>query len=541
MSDEKRYLSAPAIRFALSNVLARDGDTDVLPVPDEYAVLREYWPRIENWLSSLDMSRWPPRAPRRCLAPKGDGGFRVVTQLDPIEQIVYTALVYEVGGKLEAIRRPQSAQEVFSWRFQPEESDGRLFDPESNWDGFISRSSTAGSTGWILDADISDFYPRIYTHRLENVLDEHGGGWRAEAIKNLIRVWNHNQSYGLPVGQDASRLLSDTVIHDVDNALAAEGADFARFADDYRFFCQSIRECNFWLMRLAELLFRLHGLTLQASKTRIRSAHEFAEDMSKVLESSERAEMEAKVRSIVPDLDWIYGFIPVQALPPQQRAELLQLDIPSSLHEQLASARPDTKYLRSLLQWLILTEDERAIGYIIAPGNTEKLRPAIDLVARYLDAVPLPATISGGIARWLWDALTQSSLGDSEYSRAWLLWVTGPKGWLSDQQLIELWNTHPDEFTRPAVARALGFNGAQYWFRERKSDIAGLSPWLRRAVLMGAVCLPEDEKKHWFSALRRTADDLEDRIIARNLHEPIDPFTGPGGVEPDLEPDDLPF
>lgn len=302
-TQESRHLSPGAVQFALSNVLVPEGDTDVLPVPDEYEILRDYWPKIESWLSGIDMSRWPARPPRRCLAPKGDGGFRVVTQLDPIEQIVYTALMFEIGEGLELIRRPPEAEQVFSWRFQPDESRGRLFDPDSNWDSFVARSAASGTTGWILDADISDFYPRIYTHRLENVLDEHGGGWRGEAIKNLIRVWNLNQSYGVPVGQDASRLLSDAVIHDVDNALAAEGADFARFADDYRFFCRSLRECNYWLMRLAELLSRLHGLTLQASKTRIRTAHEFANDMNSVLESSERAEMEAKIRSIVPDIE----------------------------------------------------------------------------------------------------------------------------------------------------------------------------------------------------------------------------------------------
>lgn len=234
--------------------------------------------------------------------------------------------------------------------------------------------------------------------------------------------------------------------------------------------------------------------------------------------------------------------IPVADLSPQQRAELLGLNIPSTLHKQLSLARPDTRYLRSLIQWLIATEDERALTLILAPGNTEKLRPAIDLVARFLETVPMTPTTSGTVSRWLWEALTQSSVGDSEHSRAWLLWATGHKHWLQDQQLIELWNKYPDEFTRPAVARALGSNGAQFWFRERKADIAAMSPWLRRSVLMGATCLPQDEQEHWFKALRRTSDDkLELRILERNLGEPADPFTGPGGRLPEFDPDDLPF
>ena len=53
--------------------------------------------------------------------------------------------------------------------------------------------------------DISDFYQRIYFHRIENVLEDAGcPKGPADLVKKIIKTTRARQSYGLPVGSAAS-------------------------------------------------------------------------------------------------------------------------------------------------------------------------------------------------------------------------------------------------------------------------------------------------------------------------------------------------
>ena len=53
-----------------------------------------------------------------------------------------------------------------------------------------------------------------------------------KALK-VIRV---KQSFGLPVGGTAARLLSELALSDTDRALADHGISATRFVDDFRIF-----------------------------------------------------------------------------------------------------------------------------------------------------------------------------------------------------------------------------------------------------------------------------------------------------------------
>src|SRR5262249_20337893 len=84
-------------------------------------------------------------------------------------------------------------------------------------------------------------------------------------------------SYGLPIGPFASRVLAEAVLIDVDSALLSDGADFVRWVDDYTIFCTSEVEGQRLLFRLAEHLFNNHGLTLSGMKTKLLSKEVFQE------------------------------------------------------------------------------------------------------------------------------------------------------------------------------------------------------------------------------------------------------------------------
>lgn len=388
-------------------------------MPHEYAALRDYWVPVRDYLSKQDVTQWQARPLRRCLAPKDYSGFRIVAQLDPLDHLLYTAAVFEIGSEIENERVKQSANCVYSWRFDPDVAGAKFFSTSTGHSDFLAEClRRAEQHEFVMELDIADFFPRIYFHRIENLFSRVAAGHQGILIRNLLRQWNQNVSYGLPIGQHASRLISEGVISDVDEALIANGANYTRFADDYRFFCKSERECSQWMLRIAELLHRVHGLTLQPSKTKIQRSGDFMASLRFFLDSSEQAEMEAKISQMVGAIEWEYGTVGFSDLDATHQALLLQLDLPKALSDHLADDRPRARYLQSLLLWLQRTADNRALESVIRPDQAEKLRPVVAAVAQYIAALSLDVRETKLVSKWLSYALFGTSLGDSEYGRA---------------------------------------------------------------------------------------------------------------------------
>ena len=56
---------------------------------------------------------------RTAITPKNRLGFRVSTQLDPLDSIIYTAVIYAIQDLIEESRIPVSLNKVFSFRLKP--------------------------------------------------------------------------------------------------------------------------------------------------------------------------------------------------------------------------------------------------------------------------------------------------------------------------------------------------------------------------------------------------------------------------------------
>ena len=101
------------------------GDTDVFPLPFEYKAIQYDWSYIKDYLSNQDVLSWSVRPHRNLLAPKAKYGFRAITQLDPLDFIIFAAIVKEIASDIEASRVPVTSQRVFSYRYSPTK-EGRL-------------------------------------------------------------------------------------------------------------------------------------------------------------------------------------------------------------------------------------------------------------------------------------------------------------------------------------------------------------------------------------------------------------------------------
>jgi len=262
-----RMSISPSIKAAIQNI-ATFGDTDIFPFPFEQHIFHDKPELLQKALEKLhgefaaELVKNPPDN-INTLAPVGYTGFRWATQIDPLWNAYYLALVIEMGPAIEQARIPVSEKSVFSYRFTKPEADGRIFDENVNWRAFMETSygvaeeatkkaaerkaarkaakedasEDASESPYVILCDISDFYSRIYHHRVENALK-----WlnaKPDVVKRIVevlQVFSGTVSYGLPVGGPASRLLAEIALNSVDKLLRGEGIRFCRFVDDYRIF-----------------------------------------------------------------------------------------------------------------------------------------------------------------------------------------------------------------------------------------------------------------------------------------------------------------
>ena len=86
-------------------------------------------------MAALDFGVYKVGADRRVFLLKPGGGFRAAVQLDPLDHLCYTAVVYEAAELIEKARIPSDQRIACSYRLQltPE---GSFFQADSGWKDF---------------------------------------------------------------------------------------------------------------------------------------------------------------------------------------------------------------------------------------------------------------------------------------------------------------------------------------------------------------------------------------------------------------------
>jgi hypothetical protein len=140
-----------------------------------------------------------------------------------------------------------------------------------------TKLKTRSASKYILQADISNFYPSIYTHSIPwalhtKAVSKSGFGFSANIgnqIDTHIRNCQEMQTKGVPIGPDASFAIAEIVMTSVDEMLVAiVGNKYHRYIDDFEFGCSTYQQAESTLARLQEVLEKFE-LTLNSSKTRI--------------------------------------------------------------------------------------------------------------------------------------------------------------------------------------------------------------------------------------------------------------------------------
>lgn len=104
-------LERSKLNWALKHLL-KESDTDLFPRPFEIEVLSKKWDQIAQELEKIDISSHQWRSPRVALVPKDGISFRRAVQFDPIDAVLFTAVIRTIGKKIEQRRVPESEETV---------------------------------------------------------------------------------------------------------------------------------------------------------------------------------------------------------------------------------------------------------------------------------------------------------------------------------------------------------------------------------------------------------------------------------------------
>lgn len=280
MYKEKEILEA--CNTAINNII-KEGTTDVelFKKPFEIKLLENNEIRreiIENVVKSIKKCNFEELKISKIghvLVPKKNlCDYRKCAWIDVIDEIKYLTLVLLMAKDIEVARDNKSNKKVFSYRLKTKGNNGYIFDNEYNYTSFrnrIAEKSKMKNKRIVVECDISNFYDRLNLHRLESILlsIEKIDKDAIKLLNEVLLFWSNRDSYGLPVGSNASRILAEAALIEIDNYLISKNIDFCRFVDDYRIFAKSASEAHKNLAILVERLNK-EGLFLNFSKTNIK-------------------------------------------------------------------------------------------------------------------------------------------------------------------------------------------------------------------------------------------------------------------------------
>lgn len=297
-------ITEQALLWSLKH-LKKFGSSDLFPKGFEFTALSNDWEAIKNYIMGLNVDDYVPKSPVLSLCPKADGTFRIVHDLDPLDALIYTALIYAVSQQVEEYRIPESKNIACSYRIKLD-LEGSFFAYEDNgWSNFrIGKKALLSGfqKGYILKCDIADFYNQIYIHRIRNIISEAGKGTlekHAKTTEDFLLLLNTKTSQGIPVGPAASIILAEVILSDIDRKLLAFTRSFVRWVDDYFIFCESAKEARWILHELTKYLYSTHRLFFNAQKTKIMPVEDYVRKVYSDEEETESAILEKKKNEVI--------------------------------------------------------------------------------------------------------------------------------------------------------------------------------------------------------------------------------------------------
>lgn len=477
-------------------------DTDFFPRAEEFLAIEHSWGEVKKYILEADLDQLLSAPPIVEAWPKPKSGFRVVHRLEPIDSIVYAALAKTVAPAVEAART--NPEVACSYRIS--ESDTSFFADGSGFHVYRTRCENLSKVfPFVLSADISDFYNKIYLHRLQNAIQSATDipAGISNRIEYFLTTLNTKASQGIPVGPAASIIMAEATLIDADQFIYGRAFEHVRYVDDFRIFGNSYQELQALLQDFCVYLHENQRLSLSPEKTRISKSQDFVrlelnnQYQLEKLEILEEIEVVNRYSLEVEDVDLAVmdnaGEILLDALTRITKFEALDLGVIRAIVRR-ARAHGIKDIAENLLD------------------NIEFFAPAVNDIALYLDSVTDTNFVSSHAHKL--QEICDPPASNIRAVRLWFEWYFSRHLALLDFNKIRAF-VFSSKRLRPQ-ARAAITMGNQAWVKDRKNQLLHYAYWDRRSILMAAQTLSKDEREKWLTPLIRGGSlDRMDKWIAK--------------------------
>jgi hypothetical protein len=493
--------------LAIKNI-SMYGDTDIFPYPIENALFFDMPDQVKAILDDMDnnfdkwLATYPVETIKTCV-PVGYTGFRWASLIDPLWNAYLLSSVLKIAEQIESNRILVEKNAVFSYRVSLDMETGKVFNKEINWRLFYNTAITnAEKFAYVVRFDISDFYNRIYHHRLENALIRtKADRVTVSRIMSIIQDSSNNVSYGLPIGGNASRILAEILLNSMDQMMLSKKMNFCRFVDDYIVFADSKEDAYIKLNWCADYLLRHEGLSLQKSKTVIQSKSEFISHAKATIEGEEgdinkerssflRLHIHYDPYSASADQDYI-----------ELKTKLSQFDIVSLMKSEVKKSKIHQAFGKQLLNAVShLEEPSLSLAFNVLSSNLEILYPIFPSVMQlaYRKLLKCDSQTVDLFINTLCDLVEEDSYliqtdNNASYVARVLSLINSEK---TIQSIVKIETNATSLLVRTNCIYAIANLNNFYWLSDLKFRFSTLSKWERRAFIASSYYLG-DEGKHW--------------------------------------------
>ncbi|OEF98277.1 reverse transcriptase domain-containing protein [Desulfuribacillus alkaliarsenatis] len=218
---------------------------------------------LNKWCKLIDFS-----------IPKTVNFRRTMSVPHPLHYILLAQLIEEKWEALEA----HFSKSQFSLTI-PQVSEGSIVPKFKMSEKINRRIHNLVSKKYILQADITRFYPSIYTHSIPWALhtkevakaNQRDDGYFGNVIDRLVRNLQDGQTVGIPIGPSVSLIIQEIIGATIDDDFKrdyANGLVGYRYTDDMEYYFSTLEEAERALNILNKIL-KNYGLELNNSKTKV--------------------------------------------------------------------------------------------------------------------------------------------------------------------------------------------------------------------------------------------------------------------------------
>jgi len=508
-------LSLNSLNWSVKH-LYKESDTDLFPKPIEIDIMYKTRGSFLNALQNVDIGNYKWNASRRFIIPKDELSYRVATQLHPIDNMIFSAIIYEYGKLIEEKRLPISEKRIFSYRFSPDQ-DGTLYTRGSAWIDFWKKClEECNKCEYIIYTDISDFYNQIYHHNIENQLTQ--SGFPNEVNKALMRLFEsitQKTSRGIPIGPHSSHLIAEMSLIPIDESLMQRGLNYCRYVDDFIIFCSSKENAQIAVSQIAEVLDRQQRLILNKQKTKIYTSKEFIDYCDKKLNDNPLSDSERELVEVIKKYSNgdPYCHINIRDIDDNDLKAFSQDLIEKILDEYVKSESVDYTRIRWIYRRLSQIGIPTAVEFSIK--NLLKLMPAISDVYQYLFSAS--ENYEGNwsdIGTQIFGLLNNDLVKSNEFLQIALLSAFTNNQELNNIScLLNLYRSSSSSVRRKIILAAYRCN-ASAWLKELKEDFPSFDDWTKRAFIIASSKLPEEERRFFLN-------NIQNGLNSNDILEPI--------------------